>query len=305
MPTQVTNGKAFEYAVASSLQQISGIPFENSEAHQNAQHCYAEIGESLRMRFNKAADLSCSHILAKESENISRIQPLHIRISGDIAGQDGDVRDVVIVGDAGEIGISCKTNHDAFKHSRLSGSADFVKRWGLDPAGSSDAYWGKVKPIFEELRTIRTSSGGTALWRFEPDVPQRFYWPVLDAFEIELLRLTHASSESAAVVSRNLISYIIGTEDFYKIICRPRHVEILGFNLNNTLKVHHTKSPDHVIGIDRLNGGQYSKTIRFNRGFTFNLRIHNASSRIEPSLKFDIRAISLPPSEIYTHHQDF
>jgi hypothetical protein len=305
MPTQVTNGKAFEYAVAFSLQQITGIPIENSEANQNARNCYSEIGDSLRKRFDHAASLSCGHIIAKESESISIIQPIHIRISGDVVGQDGDVRDVIIVGELGEIGFSCKTNHDAFKHSRLSGSADFVKRWGLDSTGSSDAYWGRVKPVFDELRTIRDSSGGTALWKFEADVPQRFYWPILDAFEAELLRLTHASSDSAPVVSRNLISYIIGTKDFYKIICRPRHVEILGFNLNGTLTVHHTKSPDHVIGIDRLNGGQYSKTIRFNRGFTFNLRIHSASSRIEPSLKFDIRAISLPPSEIYTHHQDF
>jgi hypothetical protein len=305
MTTQVRNGKAFEFAVTNMLQHITGLPVAESDAYQNARTCYHEINDSLRTRFDRAAHLSCNHIIAKESENISRIQPIEIQISADISGQDGDVRDVIITGGAGEIGFSCKTNHDAFKHSRLSGSLDFVNRWGLDPAGSSETYWQRIRPVFDELRTIRTSSGGTAEWRFEEDVPKRFYWPVLDAFEEELLRLTHISSDSASVVSRNLISYIIGTKDFYKIICRPKHVEILGFNLNKTLAVHHTKSPDHVIGIDQLDGGQYSKTIRFNRGFTFNLRIHNASSKIEPSLKFDIRAISLPPSEIYTHHQGF
>jgi len=54
-----------------------------------------------------------------------------------------------------------------------------------------------------------------------------------------------------------------------------------------------------------LDGGRYSKTVRFNRGFTFNFRIHSASSRVEPSLKFAVSAISLPPSEIYTNHITF
>ena len=305
MSTQVRNGKAFEYAVASSLQEIIGCPIKDSDAAEKARNCYLEISKSLRLRFDTAAFLSCGHVISKETQNISRIQPTEIQISGDASGKNGDVRDVILVGANGELGFSCKTNHDAFKHPRLSGSVDFVKRWGLDPAGSSDEYWATIKPIFEELKNINQSSAGTALWSFEPDVPKRFYWPVLDAFETEILRLTHNSNDSAPVVSRNLISYIIGNRDFYKIICRPKHVEILGFNLHNTLVVHHTKSPDHVVGIDRLNGGQYSKTIRFNRGFTFNLRIHTASSRIEPSLKFDIRAVSLPPTEIYTHHQDF
>ena len=41
--------------------------------------------------------------------------------------QKGDVRAVVIKRKAAKIGISSKTNHDAFKHVRLSGKADFVK----------------------------------------------------------------------------------------------------------------------------------------------------------------------------------
>ena len=136
-------------------------------------------------------------------------------------------------------------------------------------------------------------------------VPERFYWKVLDAFEAELLRLTAPGAPRASEVTKSLITYIIGNHDFYKVISRPEQVEIQGFNLNGTLSVSKTRYPEHVIGIDRLNGGRYSKTVRFNRGFTFNFRIHSASSRVEPSLKFAVSAISLPPSEIYTNHITF
>jgi hypothetical protein len=56
--------------------------------------------------------------------------------------------------------------------------------------------------------------------------------------------------------------------------------------------------------IDTKNGGQYSKTVVLNHGYSFNFRIHNKSKRVEPSLAFDVQAIGLPP-EIYTHTISF
>ena len=141
----------------------------------------------------------------------------------------------------------------------------------------------------------------TALWKFEPDVPDRFYWPVLDAFEKEINRLNLKNDADYSIAS-NLVTYVIGVKDFYKVTVRPGVVELQGFNLGGTLAVAKTRLPNQIIGIDKLNGGQYSKTIRFNRGFTFNFRIHNASSRIESSLKFDVTAVSLPPADVYTNH---
>lgn len=303
--SQVDNGKAFEFAVAEALSKQLGIPVAESPEYNNTKGSFEKVSIQLQERFPKAARLAVEHILEKESKNISSKEPLKIWVAGDALGQKGDVRDVVIKCKDGEIGISCKTNHDAFKHSRLSGKADFVKTWGLDPAGCSQEYWNAVRPLFAELSLIRKESGAKALWSDQEDVPGRFYWKVLDAFEAEILRLTAPDAPRASEVSKNLISYIIGNQDFYKVISRPDQVEIQGFNLNGTLAVAKTRFPEHVIGIDRLNGGQYSKTVRFNKGFTFNFRIHSASSRVESSLKFDVKAISLPPSEIYTNHISF
>jgi len=303
--TQVDNGKAFEWAVASSLSELLDVPISDSPEANNCHASFQRISQGLRERFETAASKSAKHIVEKEAAVLSTKPPQRIRIAGDSEGQRGDVRDVIVKCEGGEFGISCKTNHDAFKHSRLSGQNDFVRSWSLSEDGCSDDYWSRVRPLFAELKRIKQDSGGSALWSHQPNVPARFYWPVLDAFEAEILRLTGPDSSAASEVSRRLISYIIGTNDFYKVICRPEHVEIQGFNMNGTLSVPTTKYPDHVLGVDRLNGGQYSKTVRFNRGYTFNFRIHSASSRVEPSLKFDVKAIALPPSEIYTNHISF
>lgn len=303
--SQVENGKAFEYAIAQALSEELDVPITESPEFFITKSSFDKVGQNLQLRFPKAAKLAINHIIDKESKNLVNDHALGIWVAGDALGQKGDVRDVVVKFKEKEIGISCKTNHDAFKHSRLSGRADFVKTWGLDPSGCSEEYWSAVRPLFTELKEIRRNSGAKALWSDQENVPERFYWKVLDAFEKEILRLTASDSPNSSRVTRNLISYIVGRHDFYKVISRPEQVEIQGFNLNGTLSVPKTRFPDHVIGIDRLNGGQYSKTIRFNRGFTFNFRIHSASSRVESSLKFDIKAISLPPSEIYTNHISF
>ena len=300
--SQVDNGKAFEYAVAEALSTALDVPIVENQEFLRTKSSYEKVLQKLQDRFPVAASLAIQHIIEKESANLSSKQPQSIWIASDSMGQKGDVRDVIVKCSDYEIGISCKTNHDDFKHSRLSGTANFVKKWGLDPEGCSQDYWDAVKPLFAELKEIRKTSGAKALWSDQKDVPNRFYWKVLDAFEAELLRLTAPGSPRASEVTKNLISYIIGNHDFYKVISRPDQVEIQGFNLIGTLAVSKTRYPEHVIGIDRLDGGQYSKTVRFNRGFTFNFRIHSASSRVEPSLKFAVSAISLPPSEIYTNH---
>jgi hypothetical protein len=297
---QVDNGRAFEFAVAKALSETLEVEILESPSSINAQQSYKMISEKLRNRFDSASIKVTQHLIEKEITLIKK-KPRAIWLPSDSVGQKGDVRDVIIGTENGEIGISCKTNHDAFKHSRLSGKADFVKSWGLDVNGCSDQYWTDVRPVFDELSKIRKASKATALWRFEPDVPDRFYWPVLNAFEREINRLNDKTDSEFSIAS-SLVTYIIGIKDFYKVTVRPDVVELQGFNLGGTLSVTKTRLPNQIIGIDKLNGGQYSKTIRFNRGFTFNFRIHNASSRIESSLKFDVTAVSLPPADVYTNH---
>jgi len=300
--SQVINGKAFEYAVATELQKRLAIPVRSGPEVDVCKNAFHSVGSVFQRALSGAAEVAVKHVLELEHTKLAAATLEEIWIATDDRGQHGDVRDVVVETSAGPIGISCKNNHAAFKHSRLSGKLDFVKKWGLSEKGCSDTYWSRVGPIFAELESIRKQSKATARWSDMQDVPSRFYWPVLDAFDGELTRLSSPSSPIAATVSTKLVMYVVGQLDFYKVIRRPEHVTVQGFNFNGTLSTDRTRGPSHIIGIDKLNGGQYSKTVRLNRGFTFNFRIHNASSRVEPSLKFDITAIGLPADDIYINH---
>lgn len=291
MPSQVENGKAFEWAVGLSLSSFGLLLTENTSSVQNHK-CYNLINDKQKLLFQKNASHAVKHILDKERIYSGRFQFL-----SDSRGQFGDVRDIVISTKDKTFGLSCKTNHSAYKHSRLSDTVDFVLKWGLNPIGCSNHYKKIVGDIFGKLRDIKKQSKGSALWSDQHNVPSSYYWPVLDAFEDEVLRV------ESPTMCRNFVQYLIGIHDFYKIISRKSKVEITGFNTQRVLNVSSIKLPDRIISIRNKNGSQYSKTITFNNGWEFNFRIHNASSRVEPSLKFDISATSLPP-KLYQHHID-
>jgi len=282
MASQVQNGKAFEWAAGMALQEHGLALIKNNASDQNAA-CFSGISSNQKITFTDNSLKAVAHILAKE--NIAGGDFVFL---GDDNGKQGDVRDIVIFSQGREIGLSCKTNHAAFKHSRLSDKSDFMKAWGLSPNGCSDEYKQAVARIFGQLRHIKKTSHNSATWRDLPNVPQEYYWPALDAFADEITR--HETSE----LCQNFIKYIVGNKDFYKIISRKKAVTVEAFNLSGTLRVPVAKLPTAIDSIKSKNGSQYAKTIIFNHGWTFNFRIHNASSRVEPSLKFDIQAISHP-----------
>jgi hypothetical protein len=148
---------------------------------------------------------------------------------------------------------------------------------------------------------MREGSDGSALWRDLGDVQGDIYQPLLTAFAEELQRLTTSGSPTAHSAAAALVEYVVGRFDFYKVIGQRNQVTLQAFNFGGSLNGKKTRMPTVLVRIDSLSGGQASRTVYFDHGYTFNFRIHNASSRIEPSLKFDIQAVSLPPS-LYTHN---
>lgn len=306
MATQVQNGKAFEWSIAIALSDSLNVEIIENKASEQARSCFLKIPSSLRTRFIQSATVAVDHLLTKESRNSAVTSAEAIIMASDASGQNGDVRDVIVLGsDKTELGISCKTNHEAFKHPRVSDTLDFVKSWGIAQSGCTNNYWEIVKPLFGELRNIRSSTNHKETWQNLGDYQSKFYIPVLNAFSEELWRHTSLGSPSSEQSTFGLVNYLIGNKDFYKVICSAQSVQIQGFNFGNTLNVPRTHMPKFVIAIDEYDGGLYSKTVRLERGMTFNFRIHLASKSVEPSLKFDVQAVSLPASEIYTNHINF
>ncbi|NOT18284.1 MAG: HaeIII family restriction endonuclease [Sulfuriferula sp.] len=295
MASQVINGKAFEWAVGAAIAQQTGFDITLDKVATHNQSCFDSVTISKKQRDNytNTAHHAVQHILEKECLTGTGT----ITFLPDIRGQDGDVRDIVITSAGKTIGISCKTNHDAYKHSRLSKKLNFVSKWGLDTAGCSAAYFDSITPLFDELAKIRKDGKDLVTWAELTDKPNRFYWPVLDAFATELERI------QSPKMCGNFIKYLVGNHDFYKVVSRPNAVAIQAFNLNGMFNVSKPQLPTKIDLIKNKNGTQYSKTIIFDKGWSFNFRIHSASSKVEASLKFDINAIALSP-KLYTHHID-
>ena len=137
----------------------------------------------------------------------------------------------------------------------------------------------------------------------------RIYVPLLNAFRTELLRLDKTNPN---VIPQKLAEYLIGNKDFYKIIKGKNTVEIQAYNLHGTLnlpferinpkaKIQKLKLPNRLIEVVYENDSKTSLIVALNEGWQVSFRIHNASSRVEPSLKFDIDLISAPHT-LFTNH---
>lgn len=313
MPTQTEAGKAFEYAL---LQKSYDLLSEKHEVNiiENsffyiAKNCFILFPETVQKKYIKAASSAIRHIVELEPRLVNPLSAkdiLSLQIVADAEGIKGDVRDVLFIRSTQnwEIGISAKNNHKAVKHSRLSDKIDFGKEW-LE-LQCSETYFKTVNPIFAELRQLKARN---ELWRNLKDKHKRFYIPILEAFKMELLRLDKANPGK---VPSNLLNYLLGNKDFYKVIKRPGKTEIYGFNLNGSLnksakkikpaiKVTHLKLPSRIIELSFKPNSTDTLILTCDEGWQISFRIHNASSKAEPSLKFDINIIGQPQS-LYSHH---
>jgi hypothetical protein len=297
MASQVNHGKGFEWAVASALSARLGVAVNESKEAKDAAMRYRELPIAKQQTFRACAEKAVAYVA--DIEHLQFYGSGSVRLTHDADGARGDVRDVILNLSGREIGISCKTNHEAFKHSRLSGKIDFVKKWGLGQ-GCSDEYWQAVRPVFNELADLRKQSSGKAKWNEIPDYQARYYIPVLEAWKNELLKVASGETIEGRLAATALCRYLIGKIDFWKVVSRPDQVRLYAFNTQDSLSTNRTALPNRILGIDSFDGSQYSMTVRMNEGYQFNFRLHNASSKIESSLKFDVQSEGLP-SHIHQH----
>ena len=309
-------GKAYEYACLIAIREhLSGktdgdITIQESDALQTAKTAFEKSEkEGLSDKLVKAANAAARVIVRLEPQLEHGNGSLNLVIQTDAQGIAGDVRDVVCVRRANgwEIGISCKHNHHAVKHSRLSATIDFGQEWVGVPC--SQQYFDAVVPLFNELRDMRANAVENGeplpLWNDIPDKAERYYVPVLNAFLAELKRL----ADNNTGVPSKLIEYLLGRYDFYKVITDDRHkttrveaINIAG-NLNKSANGHRSivdvaklKLPTRFYHMGFVPDSDNKLEIVCDEGWTLTMRIHNASSKIEPSLKFDVQLVSLPSS---------
>ncbi|WP_220399488.1 HaeIII family restriction endonuclease [Galbibacter sp. BG1] len=290
---------------------MTSVFITENEPYHNAKGCFDSFFENEQDTFRITASAAINFLIDIEprlSNGISKEDVLVLEILSDQAGQTGDVRDVLIIRSMQkwEIGISAKNNHRAVKHSRLSLNIDFGEKWLGVPC--SQNYFDEIKPIFDMLANLKASDKLTK-WTSIENMHQVVYIPILDAFRKELLRL---DKENSSIVAENLVRYLIGNEDFYKVIKGNKKVEIQAYNLSGTLnlpfenikpkaRIPKLKLPSRLIEIVYQENSTTTLLVSLNEGWQISFRIHNASSRVEPSLKFDINLVSAPHT-LFTNH---
>ena len=95
--------------------------------------------------------------------------------------------------------------------------------------------------------------------------------------------------------NRRVFQYIVGRQDFYKVVRQKDFVSIQSFNLNGSLEWGtRWHIPQGIAQIQRKPGSMSTLLVTFAGGWQLSFRIHNASKRVEPSLKFDIQFVALP-----------
>ena len=304
------NGRAFEYACIKELEKsilIHRPVMLHSKSIEASRRAWLAIAEKQQQKLILAskAFIKCLFgaeplILEKESE--SDIVELLINKDSDAA--NGDVRDIIIKRReiSWDIGLSLKHNHFAAKHSRLSAKIDFGNKWYGLPC--CDTYWEQITPIFERLCDLKSKK---CAWHDMKDKETSVYIPLLNAFMQELER---AYNEDTKLPQR-LISYLLGIKDFYKVVSidRKQITEFQCFNLRGELNKHGknhkativipvSKLPDEIISIRLKPNSTNTVELYCNNGWSLSFRIHNASTVVEPSLKFDIQFIGVPSNII-------
>jgi HaeIII restriction endonuclease len=313
---QTINGKAFEYALLKKfydrLNSITEVTIVENEPLKRVIECFNQVTEEEQNNFKIAASFAVNFLIDLEprlSVGIDEKDILSLEILSDSAGKTGDVRDVLLIRSLQkwEIGVSAKNNHRALKHSRLSTRLNFGKEWVNIPC--SKTYFEDIDKVFSILTKIRDEKKKVKWDDVFPDKTEQIYKPVLSAFRKEMLALQDADSENFA---NNLVQYLVGNNDFYKIIKNNTKVEIQAFNLNGTLnqaangkkpelKITKIQLPKKLIDLTFKKDHENTLIAIFDEGWQISFRLHSAKSTIEPSLKFDINLVS-SPYNLFSHH---
>lgn len=317
MAIQTRMGKAFEYACLNSinleLSMQQEVVIEDNSSLNVARDFYNSASKETKEKMDLAANAAIRVILRLEPQlqNPLDNSPLYLSIQEDSAGISGDVRDVLCIRKQNqwEVGLSCKHNHSAVKHSRLSPNINFGQVWFGIPC--SPQYFEEINSMFEELRMLKSKG---IFWREVENKEERFYIPLLKAFMKELRRL---DVENPGEIPGKLLSYLLGVNDFYKVITNDKRevTQVQAYSLYGTLnrvagkikpqvRIPQLGMPKRFFDIDFKPSSRNTIHVVCDGGWTISMRIHNASSKVEPSLKFDVNLIGVPPT-LYTHHESW
>lgn len=304
-------GKGFEYAVLEAFRNLLGeygakVEVEISDAYRTAERSYAKLDNKAQLDYMAAAFAGVKIIEPLEPRLVvsEYEDPIVLSIQSDARGQQGDVRDIVCArsSEGWAIGVSCKHNHEALKHPRITRDADFGTTWIGTPSSAKF-----LEAIFKVVDTIEEWDGSR--WRDHHDKHDVIYQPVLDAYVLEIGRLCSIDVDAP----RKLVKYFFGTDDFYKLIAKDRRGEgvagrtkVMAFNMYGTLghsakgkrslhSIPQIKMPTRLIEVCIKPKSKTTLLMTFDEGWTISMRLHSADTKVKRTgLKWDVQLVGMP-----------
>lgn len=305
-------GKAYEFACLCAIENIVSLkrPVEivKNSSYEIAKKYFESLSNQNKEDMRRSATVGIKTIIEMEPKIVEDgSDDLTIFLQPDNIAKTGDIRDVIIIRRdiKWEIGISVKHNHAALKHSRLSQHIDFGKEWLNIPC--SKQYFDEITPIFDNLTKLKIAR---TTWSEIPNKEDNVYIPLLNAFMAELKKLFIEHNDK---VTSGIITYLLGSngKDYYKLIHHNNHkTTVMPFNICGTLnqdankskpiiKIPKIKLPTRIIELTYKNNSKTTIELTMNNGWAISFRIHNASTFVEPSLKFDIQLLGQPADLFY------
>ena len=304
------NGRALEFAYLlvfeKELAKQGNILIEQNSSYFASKTAWDATDSIMQKTFISSATAGIKAICDAEPLITERNgDGLKLMIQPDQVGKEGDVRDILVIrSEIGwEIGLSVKNNHFAVKHSRLSSKLDFGDKWfGIK---CSQDYWNDIRPIFQYLSDCKQKK---LKWNELQSKEDDVYVPLLTAFLKEIKKSYKTHGE---VLAKGMVEYLIGKYDFYKTvgINKKELTQIQPYNFRGMLnKASKIKKPKLIIPISSFPKRIFSADFKPNsnntveiimdEGWQFGFRIHNASTKVEASLKFDVQIIGMPTTII-------
>lgn len=347
----VINGKAFEYATLIELyreltehgwksEQIEIVKDKN---YRNIERAYQIIQgadedsddedgmevlhfETLSNDYNRAARVAAVYLRLAEPilKTDKRLYGILCAMP-DAAGAKGDVRDIdfEIFEDQEhkkkicDIGISCKNNHEAVKHPRITEDPDFAKIWTNDQFHCSENFINEMNDIFIKIDEYAKKY---KKWSAVDDKMDTIYYPIISLFVEEIKRLgivdesdDEHKAENAKRFTQLFFEYMFGTQDFYKFIKEDgsHSTKVYPYNMHGSLMrpfnggkneqaVQTITMPNEIVEVRIKPKSKTTLEIYFDQ-WIISMRLHNADTKItKTSLKFDVQIKAQPRKVIGT-----
>ncbi len=346
--SKVINGKAFEYASLMALyKELRDSGWDNEQIEIVQDKNYKNIEKAYQMVEENAEDVSEESeseetipIIIEKSETsydrAARVAAAYLKMTEpilhhpeglysvlsampDSAGVKGDVRDVCLIiyetkakkKIVRDLGISCKNNHEAVKHPRITEDPDFAKEWTHGKFHCSDEFLLTMKSI---QCIIDGYQDRFNTWSEIKDKMDTIYYPIVEAFAKEIKRLgmvgensSDKEREQASDFTKLFFEFMFGTRDFYKFIKddRAKATTVYPYNMHGSLMktykgdknrqaVPCVTMPEEIVEVRIKPGSKTTLEIFFDQ-WIVSMRLHNADSSIKKtSLKFDVQIKAQP-----------